>query len=33
MISQRKEDGTPINFESQGNDGLGGIGLDQFAPS
>ena len=33
MISQRKNDGMPINFESQGNDTLGGMGLEQFAPS
>ena len=32
MITQRKQDGLPINFESKGNDGLGGIGLEQFAP-
>jgi len=32
MITQRKEDGLPINFESKGNDNLGGIGLDQFMP-
>ena len=32
MITQRKEDGLPINFESKGNDNLGGIGLEQFAP-
>jgi hypothetical protein len=32
MISQRKEDGLPINFESKGNDNLGGIGLEQFVP-
>ena len=32
MISQRKEDGTPINFESKGNDNLGGISMEQFSP-
>ena len=32
MITQRREDGLPINFESKGNDNLGGIGLEQFAP-
>ena len=32
MITQRKQDGLPINFESNGNDNLGGINLEQFAP-
>jgi len=32
MITQRKEDGLPINFESKGNDNLGGIGMEQFMP-
>ena len=32
MINQRKQDGLPINFESQGNDNLGGFGLEQFSP-
>jgi len=32
MISQRKNDGTPINFESSGNDNLGGFGLEEFGP-
>ena len=32
MITQRKQDGLPINFESAGNDNLGGIGLEQFNP-
>jgi len=32
MISQRRNDGLPINFESSGNDNLGGIGLEQFEP-
>ena len=32
MIEQRKNDGLPINFESIGNDTLGGIGLEQFDP-
>jgi hypothetical protein len=32
MITQRKEDLLPINFESNGNDTLGGFELEQFAP-
>ncbi len=32
MIDQRKNDLLPKNFESSGNDSLGGIGLDQFMP-
>jgi len=42
MISQRKNDGDPMNFEdnqaapsnfeSMGNDNLGNMGLDQFEP-
>ena len=32
MITQRKQDGLPINFESKGNDNLGGVSLEQFAP-
>jgi hypothetical protein len=32
MITQRKQDGLPINFESAGNDTLGGIGMEQFSP-
>tara|TARA_Y100000592_G_scaffold51830_1_gene81973 strand:- start:19783 stop:22194 length:2412 start_codon:yes stop_codon:yes gene_type:complete len=32
MIDQRKNDSLPINFESAGNDTLGGFGLEQFAP-
>ena len=32
MIDQRKNDSLPINFESAGNDSLGGFGLEQFAP-
>ena len=32
MIDQRKNDLLPINFESAGNDTLGGFGLDQFNP-
>ena len=32
MITQRKQDGLPINFESKGNDNLGGFSLEQFAP-
>ena len=32
LISQRKNDSLPKNFESSGNDVLGGFGLDQFNP-
>ena len=32
MIEQRQNDLLPTDFESQGNDGLSGIGLDQFNP-
>jgi hypothetical protein len=32
MISQRKNDTLPTNFESAGNDNLGGFGLEQFTP-
>jgi len=32
MITQRKEDLLPINFESNGNDTLGGFDLEQFSP-
>ena len=32
MIDQRKNDTLPINFESAGNDTLGGFGLEQFTP-
>ena len=32
MIDQRKNDLLPIDFESVGNDNLGGFGLDQFTP-
>ena len=32
MIDQRKNDLLPKNFESSGNDNLGGFGLEQFAP-
>ena len=32
MIEQRQNDLLPTDFESAGNDGLGGIGLEQFAP-
>jgi hypothetical protein len=32
MISQRKNDELPKNFESAGNDSLGGFGLEQFEP-
>ena len=32
MISQRQNDTLPTDFESAGNDSLGGFGLDQFDP-
>tara|TARA_R100001463_G_scaffold38711_4_gene83034 strand:- start:3587 stop:5998 length:2412 start_codon:yes stop_codon:yes gene_type:complete len=32
MIDQKKNDLLPKNFESAGNDNLGGFGLEQFAP-
>jgi len=32
MIDQRKNDLLPTDFESQGDDNLGGFGLEQFAP-
>jgi hypothetical protein len=32
MISQRQTDGLPKDFESSGNDVLGGFGLEQFGP-
>ena len=32
MISQRQNDTLPTDFESAGNDSLGGFGLDQFGP-
>jgi len=32
LIDQRKNDLLPKNFESAGNDNLGGFGLEQFAP-
>jgi len=32
MIEQRQNDLLPTDFESSGNDGLGGIGLEQFTP-
>jgi hypothetical protein len=32
MISQRQNDELPKNFESAGNDSLGGFGLEQFEP-
>ena len=32
MISQRKNDSLPKNFESAGNDTVGGFGLEQFEP-
>jgi len=33
MIDQRKNDSLPTNFESAGNDALGGFGLEQFEPA
>ena len=33
LINQRQTDGLPKDFESSGNDVLGGFGLDQFGPS
>ena len=32
LISQRKNDSLPVDFESKGFDNLGGFGLEQFAP-
>jgi hypothetical protein len=32
MISQRQNDTLPTDFESSGNDSLGGFGLEQFTP-
>ena len=32
MISQRQNDSLPTDFESAGNDNLGGFGLEQFEP-
>jgi hypothetical protein len=32
LINQRKNDLLPTDFESQGNDTLGGVGLEQFTP-
>ena len=32
LIDQRKNDLLPKDFESQGNDGLGGFNLEQFSP-
>tara|TARA_B110000211_G_C13906860_1_gene476516 strand:- start:184 stop:882 length:699 start_codon:yes stop_codon:yes gene_type:complete len=32
MISQRQNDTLPTDFESAGNDNLGGFGLEQFGP-
>jgi len=32
LIDQRKNDSLPKDFESQGNDGLGGFNLEQFTP-
>jgi hypothetical protein len=32
LIDQRKNDLLPKNFESAGNDSLGGFGLEQFTP-
>ena len=33
LIDQRKNDLLPKDFESAGNDNLGGFGLEQFGPS
>ena len=32
LIDQRKNDTLPKNFESSGNDVLGGFNLEQFSP-
>jgi len=32
LIDQRQNDLLPKNFESSGNDSLGGFGLEQFTP-
>jgi len=32
MIEQRQTDGVPTNFESNGNDDIGGFGLDNLSP-
>ena len=32
LINQRQNDLLPTDFESKGNDSLGGFGLEQFAP-
>ena len=32
LIDQRQNDLLPKNFESSGNDSLGGFGLEQFMP-
>jgi len=32
MINQRQNDLLPTNFESEGNDNMGGFGLEQFTP-
>ena len=32
LISQRQNDELPTDFESAGNDSLGGFNLDQFEP-
>jgi hypothetical protein len=32
LIDQRKNDLLPKNFESAGNDTMGGFGLEQFGP-
>ena len=32
LINQRQTDGLPKDFESSGNDVLGGFGLEQFGP-
>ena len=33
LINQRQTEGLPQDFESSGNDVLGGFGLEQFGPS
>ena len=33
LINQRQTEGLPKNFESSGNDVLGGFGLEEFGPS
>jgi hypothetical protein len=33
LIQQRQTEGLPKNFESSGNDVLGGFGIEEFGPS